>query len=135
MQSKRRRSSAVQRESNDVAPRSLSSRATTKKPTPPATELEPGGDRPNKLLLLAEAPVRCALAKGHHPASRVVRATRPGLTPAPQFSNHHSFTAWRARAADVRTTCPPRSLPTLKACLALADVMGPYTVVVRFGYP
>eukprot|EP00741_Cyanophora_paradoxa_P024732 tig00000293_g23876.t1 len=51
------------------------------------------------------------------------------------FSNHPSFTAWRARAADVRTTCPPRSLPTLKACLALADVMGPYTVVVRFGYP
>eukprot|EP00741_Cyanophora_paradoxa_P017066 tig00020952_g16485.t1 len=99
--------SAVQRESNDVAPRSLSSRATTKKSTPPATEFEPGGDRPNKLLLLAEAP----------------------------FSNHPSFTAWRARAADVRTTCPPHSLPTLKACLALADVMGPYTVVVRFGYP
>eukprot|EP00741_Cyanophora_paradoxa_P011890 tig00020571_g11492.t1 len=107
MQSKRRRSSAVQRESNDVAPRSLSSRATTKKPTPPATELEPGGDRPNKLLLLAEAP----------------------------FSNHHSFTAWRARAAGVRTTCHPRSLPTLKACLALAEVMGPYTAVERFGYP
>eukprot|EP00741_Cyanophora_paradoxa_P008906 tig00001409_g8620.t1 len=52
----RNTTSAVQRESNDVEPRSLSSRATTKKPTPPATELEPGGDRPNKLLLLAEPP-------------------------------------------------------------------------------